>query len=278
MTVVGISIVKDEADIIATTMRHMVTQVDHLLVYDNMSTDGTREILDGLADEFNDPIPLGRKLRMCVFTDAEPAYYQSRKMTALAHEAHEMFAADWIVPFDADEIWYSSFAPTLAERLTVLGPQWQVVQADLYDHVCTGLDDENEADPVKRITWRTADKIELPKVACRWRQDLVIDAGNHRALYDESGATISHDRFVVRHFPYRSVQQFVSKVRNGAAAYALTDLPDTTGAHWRGYGAILDAHGEDVLVTQVYARWFYEANPDRPNNRPLIQDPAPFRR
>jgi hypothetical protein len=143
--------------------------------------------------------------------------------------------------------------------------------------VSTGTD-SNDPDPTLRIRWRTADKLELPKVACRWREDLVIDAGNHRALYDHSGATISHDRFVVRHFPYRSPEQFVRKVRNGSEAYKLTDLDDTVGNHWRGYGAILDGHGEEALVTHVYSRWFYEQNPVRPNNRPLIEDPAPVNR
>ena len=32
------------------------------------------------------------------------------------------------------------------------------------------------------------------------------------------------------------MEQFVSKVRNGAAAYAATDLPPEAGAHWRQYG------------------------------------------
>ena len=260
---------KDEADIIETTLRNMLTHVDWVIVADNMSTDSTPLILDRIQAD-ND--------RLIVFPDENPAYYQSDKMTALAHKAREELGADWVVPFDADEIWYSSFAPTLKERLDVLGPQWQVVQADLYDHVSTGADNMNEPNPVERIRWRIVEPLPLPKVACRWRKDLVIDAGNHRALYDSSGATISHDRFVVRHFPYRSTDQFVRKVRNGAAAYKLTDLDYTVGNHWRGYGQILEAHGEEALITEVYARYFYEADPLRPNNRPLIEDPAPYER
>ena len=85
--------VKDEADIVAATVAHMCGQVDAVIVADNNSTDGTRDILDGLP--------------VTVVDDPDPAYYQSRKMTALAGRARVEFDATWVIPFDADEWWYS---------------------------------------------------------------------------------------------------------------------------------------------------------------------------
>jgi glycosyltransferase involved in cell wall biosynthesis len=271
MTVAGICICKDEADIIRITIEHMLTQVDRVYVLDNMSTDGTTDILRYLFAE--------HRGRMFWGIDKEPAYYQSRKMTELAHRVHDLDQSiDWIVPFDADEIWTSGWAPRLADRLQVLGNQWLVVQADLYDYVCTGRDLSTAPDPVHRIQYRVVDPLPLPKVACRWRKDLVIDHGNHRGLYDESGATVSHDRLIVRHFPYRSPEQFVRKVRNGAAAYKLaTELPDPTiGSHWRGYGQILESSGEQALIDNVFRPYFYEPDPFNvpADHRQLIHDPA----
>jgi hypothetical protein len=189
-------------------------------------------------------------------------------MTALAVAAIDQ-GADWIVPFDADEWWYSPFGP-IAEVLEKVSEQWLAVPATLYDHVATGSDPD-EADPVKRIGWRRRNAAPLPKVACRARGDIRIAQGNHGVAYD-GGTTTFDAQLVVRHFPYRSAEQFVRKARNGAEAYAATDLPDEVGAHWRGYGRILEAQGEEALA-DVFREWFWVRFPDLDRHE-LIFDPV----
>lgn len=257
MSVIGISLVKDEADIIQVTVENMLNQVDAVIVADNGSMDGTREILETL------PITL--------IDDFEVGYFQSKKMTALAHLARE-HGADWVVPFDADEIHYSRFTPTIKEALEAIPPQFLVATIDLYNHVTSSEDPVEELNPVKRIGWRRNYAGDLPKVACRWREDLVIEQGNHGAKYN-GGPTFSTGLLVVRHFPYRSPEQFIQKVRNGYAAYKATDLPIEVGAHWRGYGAILESMGEDA-VREVYNTWFHLDSPTILED--VIYDPAPI--
>ena len=60
MITAAVTMVRDEADIIETTVRHMLTQVDVVIVADNRSVDGTREILDSLPGA----LPLGQRQRL----------------------------------------------------------------------------------------------------------------------------------------------------------------------------------------------------------------------
>lgn len=244
MTTIAISMVRDEEDVIAATVGHMRTQVDHVIVADNLSCDGTRKILEGLDVE--------------VVDDHDPAYMQSVKMTRLAWMAARR-GADWIVPFDADEWWYSPFG-RIADVLAEIAPQWLCAAATLYDHVATAHDPAG-TDPTQTIVWRRDEPGRLPKVACRWRDDLIIEQGNHWARYN-GGATVRDGLLVVRHFPYRSVDQMVRKARNGSAAYAATDLPEDVGAHWRNYGRILELGGEDA-IGEVFRKWFWRKDPTK---------------
>lgn len=266
--VTAVSMMRDEADIVEATLRHMAGQVDEIIVADNGSRDGTRDILSALE----------RDLPLTVIDDPERAYLQSAKMTLLAHLAGGR-GADWVVPFDADEIWYCN-GVTVKERLEDIGVGMMVGEAELFDHVATGVDPD-EPDPVKRIRFRRRQPLKLPKVACRYRPSLVIEQGNHGARYD-GVIPAALPLLTVRHFPYRSTEQFLRKVRNGAEAYraAGDKLPPDAGAHWRQWGQILETHGEEACA-DIFRRWFWRADP-RQGLRigdevqpPLIFDPAP---
>ena len=252
--VVGISMCKDEADVIEATVRHLAAEVDELIVADNRSGDGTREILAALAED----------LPLTVLDDPDPAYFQSAKMSRLAALAADT-GADWVVPFDADELWYSPFgriADVLAEH-----PGTAIFTADLYDHVATGKDPAQGTVP-ERMGWRRRKPAPLQKVAVAPRPAVTIEQGNHGAHYGaHRGATLP-GLLVVRHYPYRSPEQMIRKARNGAAAYAATDLPETDGQHWRDYGRLSDEQLADVFRT-----WFWVADPAQDES--LIFDPVP---
>lgn len=264
MSVWGVALVKDEGDVIADTVGRMLAQVDHVLIADNGSSDGTGEIARELGAE--------------VFEDTTAGYYQSEKTSALAARALQG-GAEWVVPFDADEVHLCKGG--IGRGLMGLPPEVLVSEASLIDHVATGLDNIGEQSPVKRLEWRRAAQAPLRKVACRARKGLVIHQGNHGASYPG----VPHPPTVtnlasVRHFPYRSIEQFERKVRNGAAAYAATDLPEDAGAHWRAYGRILDEDGPEALAG-VFRTWFYRDDPEvgitiQGESQPaLLHDPCP---
>jgi hypothetical protein len=263
MSTVGISMVRNEADVIEPVVRHMATQVDALIVADNGSTDGTREILDQLT----------REMPLTVVDDPVVGYYQSEKMTALAARA-ALSGAVWIVPFDADEVWYAPCGARVADALAALPAFARVVQAPLYNHLCTALD-EPTGGPFERLVWRQQEPGALPKVAVRWEPGVVIEQGNHGVQLPGEPTEPSIGVLELRHFPIRSAEHLILKARQGAAAYrAAPELAEDLGAHWRAWGRILDQGGEDAIREVFREHWWYRS----PVDAGLIYDPAPLRR
>lgn len=254
MAVVAVTMVKNEADVIETTIRHMSAQVDHVVVADNGSIDGTRELLAHLPCE--------------VLDDPDPAYWQSKKMTALAHYAGDVHGAQWIVPFDADELWLArqgTVRDTLAVTTSRVVPAW------VFDHVATDADDPS-LPPMRAMRHRMRERTPLHKVAARYRPDMVVEMGNHQVTYPGIDApSVAWDLLEVRHFPIRSPQQYLRKARQGAAALDLTDLDYTTGQHWRDWARLVDERGEQALTDAFLDHWFYRHDDPR-----VVLDPVPL--
>ncbi len=261
--IVAIGMVKDEADVIGRTLEHLATQgVGRIYLLENASTDGTWEIVRDLRDE-----AALAPCELVVIPDPELGYWQSRKMTDLAFLA-ACSGATWVVPFDADELW-SFGATTLAEALAyytadAVSGSGLVLEAALHNHYRTP--DDSGGHPFDTMRWRDPEPLGLPKVAFTARRDAVVHAGNHGV--DHPGRRIADSGLVVEHYPCRSPEQFLRKVRNGSAAYAATDLPRSTGQHWREYGDLLAEHGA-AGVREHYQRAFVI---DDPQARGLVFD------
>lgn len=241
--VAAVCMLKDEADIAAITVGRMARHTDLVIAADNGSTDGTREIIaaiDGVE----------------VIDDPEVGYYQSQKMTALAMRAAAA-GAEWVIPFDADEVWTAHDGSRLGDVLAALPEEAMIAEATVLDHVAIGGETLSP--------WRREEVLPLRKVACRPRADLVIAQGNHGATYETTALTVT-GHLEVHHFPHRSAEQMIRKARNGAAAYAATDLPEDVGAHWRQWGEL-----SDQQLREVFHRYYFSADPEADG---LIFDPC----
>lgn len=263
----GICMVRDEEDVVYPLIQHMVGEgLDSILIYDNLSTDNTMAELERAQRDF------GSTCKVIIGIDAEVGYYQSQKMTRMANEAASG-GAEWIIPFDADEIWYAT--DSLAHVCHQTPSDVNVLEATLFNHFRCGLDREDISNPFQSMTWRMKEPGALPKVAFRYKKGCTVEQGNH----DVTGVGPGRVRALeIRHFPYRSWEHFLRKVINGAQAYAATDLPSDQGAHWRGYHRILETKGEEAL-REVYETYFEFLSPfPAPNNEGLVEDPAPWNR
>lgn len=248
--VVGVAMVRDEADFIEGTIAHMGRHLDRLVIADNLSGDGTRDILERCA----------RDIPIEIVDDTEPGYYQAAKMSRLAKRATRDLGADWIVPFDADERWVAENNARIADLLMSLPDEAMVAEASIIDHVATG----DPAMPYRRLA-----VLPLRKVACRAVEGMRIHQGNHGVTFPSRRVALAvTGKLEVRHYPYRSPEQFIRKARNGAQAYAATDLPHEVGAHWRGYGKMTDEQ-----LREVFFRWFWSGDPE--HDPDLVCDPCP---
>lgn len=210
----AIAMVKNEADIIESFVRHLFSQGVHcLLLMDNGSTDLTWQKVANLAAEF--PIYVGR--------DTEFRYYQAHKMSRLAWLARKG-GADWVVPMDADEFWFAEGKP-LAQALRD-GPG-VVRQATVHNAFPTraqptldGLVGSMRLDCHPGIHG---------KMCARTFPGLWVRMGNHQI--ERPGLEMGG--LHVLHLPWRSRDQFVRKAVQGAAALDSAELSKDKGRHWR---------------------------------------------
>lgn len=213
--IVAITMIKNEADIIESFVRHTLLFADALVIADHRSTDGTMHILEELMKE-------GLALRLQNLT--EEGHAQSKTMTRLMYVAIEEEKADIVVALDADEFLLSEGAGNDETRnvLQSLNPS-QVYHVPWVDYAPLDMIVGGDTFILSRPCCRAKEPDKLSKVivgkdaALRWRLEIV--QGNHYAMpHEEQGGgflcSFKHQRLSqlhIAHFRWRSMEQRLSK-------------------------------------------------------------------
>jgi hypothetical protein len=232
LKIVATMMVRDEIDIVSAMIEHHLDQgVDQIIVTDNASVDGTRDVLAEYA----------RVGAVELHDDPEHRKQQHAVVTAMARRARTRFAADWVINADADEFFVPvdksrSLREVLQEIPLALGS----FKADVTNLV--GPPAESGAG-VGRLRWRDgrSDR-ELRSIGInaqptanaihRGDPTVVVAQGNHFVSVESHGQPDPSLAIEVLHVPWRSWAQLERKVENAGKGYeASPDLQPSRNHH-----------------------------------------------
>ena len=137
---IGISCVGNEADIVEAFVRHHATLLDHLVILEHNTLDGTREILDRLVAE---------GLPISVEHSTERKHLQVAFTNRLLRVALTKQRADWVFPLDCDEFLVVPTRADLDAALMQAGPAHGRIK--WINYVPSPADDVTEPHPLLRI-------------------------------------------------------------------------------------------------------------------------------
>ncbi len=271
MRTVGVAMVRNEIDIVEAFVRHALATVDHLVVLDNGSHDGTLDALHSLRQE---------GLALEVIEDAEPGKRQSERTTRLMREhAVAKHRADWVLPIDADEFLAAGpgglVPPGTASDRPISIP-WR-------SYVPEASDVATERNPVVRIQhrlrtegWRWA-KVAVPRNLAE-QPGAVLGEGNHSfhigELEIEPQASAE---CVLGHFPIRSSGQYLAKIAIGYLNRLLTPVRQSDwGFQYRGPFERLKHDPESVAAEFRDAARRYSLPGGATCDGETVLDPLPY--
>lgn len=229
MRVLGIGMVKNEIDVIEVFVRHNLQFLDAIVLIDNGSFDGTREVLDNLMRE---------GLPLVVVDDKRLDYNQGVKMTNLLKTAGPLYNADFVLIIDADEFISAGSVESFRSAIDRLS-RWRVAMIPWR----TYLPSSNVAfgdNILQLITERRVEeqpqfhKVMVPRKVFEKKKVAVVQ-GNHFVKIGRHWAwKQSCPGVALAHFPVRSRVQLINKVYFGWQAYLATpNRNEEWGQHWR---------------------------------------------
>ncbi len=230
MKVVMTLLVRDEEDILAANFDfHLAGGVDFFIVTDNLSVDGTRDIIESYV----------RRGVALYLHEPRDDYSQSRWVTRMARMAAADYGADWVVNSDADEFWGAENGKeTIKDALGSVAPEAQALTVPRFNF--PPVDEHGTGFFAEQMTFR--DRVSrnpdgnllTPKVCNRGMDDIEVDQGNHGVRRGGIPLVAEPGPMRILHYPMRSYRQFENKIILGGAAYARNEeLPKGFGSTWR---------------------------------------------
>jgi len=218
MKIVATLAVRDEADVIAANIKHHIRQgVDHFIITDNGSIDGTRDILLRFVDQ-----------GVVTLLD-EPNHdkMQFQWVTKMARQAARE-GADWVLNIDADEFWFPKDRHLTIRQVLEQAPG-EITKIKVHrDHLIGFPYYGTRINWRYRLIWRNRATRNIKgnplgaKIAHRADPEVEIAQGNHNATGPLLGQLSAIEPFEILEVQVRSWEQFKRRVENAGSAYNST--------------------------------------------------------
>lgn len=238
---------RNEVDIIESNIRtHAQLGVDAFVVMDNGSTDGTREILTQLENEF----------QLHIIDQPSQTYQQAKWMKQLAIYARDRLQANWVISNDADEFWIPQDSnKTLKDYLNhkdsvvtikrhnmvlteeAIKPGYHFSQARYFVKypICYDKQAQIHDSNISMLFVPIS-----PKVIVNPNGFIKISGGNHRAKHIAKPFTARVESGIkVYHYPIRSWKQFEANIKHRKEL--LKNPNAKMGNHYRRWVSLLDS-------------------------------------
>lgn len=219
-TIVMTLMVRDEVDIIAPMIEHHLAQgIDLIIVTDNGSVDGTREILAEYAESG----------RVEVHDYTKHDKNQTAVVSGMASRAAVEHGATWVINADADEFFLPK-SPGLTLRQALSGIPTGIGSFTASVVNMTGVP-ARVGPAFDRLIWRderdedslmatvalhahpSADVIHVGRVG------VTVQQGNHGVDIPSMGTPDDAFSIEVLHYPWRTFEQYRTKIVNTGRSY-----------------------------------------------------------
>jgi glycosyltransferase involved in cell wall biosynthesis len=201
--------VRDEADILAQSLRHMLEWADSIYIFDTGSVDETWDVVQDFASKDKRIVPLGK----------DPVFFSEIRLRGwMFNEARRnMRTGDWFLRVDADEFHH---VPPPEFVRTRMRPHETIAFHQYYDFCLTESEvkaweagketiaDQNR--PIEeRRRWFTPSLYSEPRL-CRYRDTMQWP---RTVSFPYNAGFQAQERLPIRHYPHRDPVQLERRCR-----------------------------------------------------------------
>lgn len=220
--IVTITMIKNEADIVETFIRHTSAFATEMVFIDNGCVDGSVSIINAMKKE---------GINISVYNEADVFYEQFKLENKYIHIYAER-DFDLIIPLDVDE--FLACDNDLETELDSISDDAITIVKWRTYCLNPGIGESKnlfEKCSVLRINEKNAfTKVLIPTKFYR-KNNVLVSMGHHDVI-DEKNKKISDSLFVA-HFPVRSRDQIRLKIYQGAIAQLMSSYKSIVAFHWK---------------------------------------------